>query len=367
MNGYAMILVHESTNHWQSRGDGIRAAGRDSAQHRGPIRSSVARSVARCARDELSGNGSGPGRRATERRILGASIRSGRIRRIERGGTTRAAITTEQGGTRSGGSGPAEEPFGIWTSGTTLGWPALIRVPEGEFGRNPARPTVPTAVPPVWFPTAQTSAADCVCRPANAGGTQKNSENSQQIRPLISGQWMRSIFSSMAVVAGCGCRLKYVIQYASMPRPARASATSARYGFETESFATHGPADDSTLKPAGRFFATCGESVRVPEGGWSLSRTMRSTITRRCTPSGARSKNQTLCCIFCHHTARNSILSSACGNCFADCVCTTDILLRFPSLPNQWMRNWEYGQSPMQYSSGSVPCKIMRKEIGRCV
>ena len=362
-----MILVHESTEHWQHRGDDLCVAGRDSAQLRIPIRSSVARGVVGGTGDELSSDGSRIGRWGAKRRVLGASVRPCWVRRVERRRSTRASTTFERGGAKTGGTSPASQSDRFRPRCPTLGWPALVGFLEATNGCDLACATVPATVSSDGFPTTQTTPSDSRRRSTAAGCTQKNSED----RPLIPlstfGRWMRFIFSSMEVVAECGCHQRCSIRFANTHQRAKASVTSVPSGFETANSVTPNPVADLMPKLAGLSFAAFVVSVLVHVAGWWSSQITPSTTMRRCMLPGAKGKNRNFGSIFCLRIVLNSTPSSVSGNCFGDSACTTGTLRQSLNSQSPSMHSLPSGRDRTLFSNDSVLSSIMRNHLRRRV
>lgn len=362
-----MIARHESIEHRQPRRDGVRPVGRDSAQLRGPLRSSVARGAAGGAGGALPPDGGNVGRFSAERGVLGSSLRARWLRGFERWGALGEARALEPSESRSGGEGPSRLSFRLRTRGPALGWPTTVGLPETATGRDPSGEAVPTIVPSDGLPIAQTQTPGSLRRSAVTGGTQKNSGNSPLILPSICGRWMRSTSSSTAAVVGCGCPQRCMTRSAAMRRPAKVSATLGPCGYETASSATPSPADDLTPKPAGRSSATCVASAGGQADGSSSSRTTPGTTTPPCTPNGGNGRNRLFVSILSRRTVRNSIRSSVSGNCSAACGCITATSPRFPNSQRPSMRSSRSGPDPTRFPNGSVRSTKMRKHLGCCV
>ena len=272
-----MLGVHKGTDHFESRGNDLRVAGRDTSQRRGPVRSPVAWSVAGGKGDELPTDGGTFRRCVPNRGELGAPLRTGRLCRFERRRAGRKAVAIKPDGPGTCGRGPAAQPSPLRASGPAVGRPAPLGVPPAAVRGDPERAAMPKVISTVWIPATQTAPAGGPNRFCFAGRTQKNFTRSPTIPTSTFGRWMRSIFSNTAVAVGCGFLRKSKIRSACTPRPAKASATSAPCGFGTGSFAPPNRKTDLMPGPAGASFAGCAGSAPVLGAALSSSLTMPSS------------------------------------------------------------------------------------------
>jgi len=362
-----MIAFHEGVEHWQPRRDGLRASGRDSAQLGSLLRPSAPCGPAGGARVELPSSRDRAGRFSPGGRELGASIRAGRLWRLERRGANGPALSIERCRSRPRRDSASWQPIRLRPGRSPLGWSAPVLVPEQAPRHNPSRPAMPAAVPTNGIPAAEAATSGCFGRSAATGRTQKNSADWPETPPSICGRWMRCTSSSTAAVAGCGCRPRWPIPSATMPRPERPSATLGRFESATENCAARSPLATSMPRPAGTSFAISAESARRQAGVWSSSPTMRSTTTRPCMLSGDTSTLRAFVSISCRHTVRNSIPSNGSGSSCGAFASITDASRPWQISPPPWMRNWLSGRAPTLFSSGSAPCEPMRIYLGRRV
>ncbi len=362
-----MLMVHATAGDFRPRGDGPCAPGRDSAQPRCPIRSSVARGLAGGTWLELSRGGQAIGRCAADHRELGPSLRTGRLRRLGRWRTRRATDAIESKAKSAGRGGTAAPSCRLRSSSSVVGRPVIIVVSKETVRGDAARPTVPETFSTIGFSAAHASARSRPSRSGRTSGGKKNSGCWQQIPPSTCGRWMKFTFSSTAADAACGFRPKSEIPCVSMLRCGKVSAISGRFACETVSCALCRRPAISMPRLVGSFCVTSSESAHGPAGVWSSSLTTPNTTTPRSMLPGVWRSNPTSRCSSFLLTAPSSTPSSGFGSWFDASGSTTTTSLPSPSSPSSWMLSSKLGIVQTTSSIDSVRSRTMRINLGRCV
>jgi len=361
------LLVHETARDIRPRGDGPCAAGRDSTQPRGPIRSSVAWGVAGGTWAELPRGGETLGRCAAHRRELGPSFRAGRICGSGRWRARRAAVAIEPEAKDTDRGSAATPPRRLRVTGSTLGWPVIVVVSEEAVWRDATGPAVSATLSAIGFSPAHAPTRGRPSRSGRTSGGKKNSGCWQRIPPSTCGRWMKFTSNSTEADAACGFRPKSKTRYVSTLRCAKRSAISERSVCAMASCAHCRLRATLMPRPAGYFCATCDESAPDRIAAWSSSSTTLNITTPPSMLPGVWHSNPTSRCSFFPLTARSSTRSSGCGNWCDDFGSTTTTSSPSLSSASSSMLSSKLGHVQIECSVDSVRWGNMRINLRRCV